>query len=258
LRRWYSRAADVRALRAVTLAFFLAPALAAQDPFEIEVYRAQTLARSEWEVQAQLNHVARGTPSNHTHLTFELSRGLSDSWEVAGYLLGASRPDAGAELAGARLRSRVRLLAAWKSPVAAGINAELKLTRAAYAENSVAFEVSPIISARAGRFRIDLNAGIERGLKQSDSTAAEEWEFEPSAQIETTVTRHLVLGLEYHGQMGEAAVHQLFPTATFRVASTLLWNVGVGFGLTGAGPQLVFTSGLEVSLDDEREGVPDR
>ena len=68
----------------------------AQDPFEIEVYGYQTAERGEWELGGHLNYIGRGTtaydrliaPTEHqAHLALELTRGLTDHWEVAAYLL---------------------------------------------------------------------------------------------------------------------------------------------------------------------------
>ncbi len=77
-----------------TVVCLLSPTLrlAAQDAFDIVVYPATTAARGEWELETHLNYTARGTttfdgtvaPTQHqTHLTFELTRGITTNWEAA-------------------------------------------------------------------------------------------------------------------------------------------------------------------------------
>src|SRR5260370_15628329 len=103
----------------------MAASAAAQDPFEIEVYGYETGGRGEWELETHLNYAARGTttydggiaPTEHqTHLALELTRGLTDHWEVAAYVLAAHRPGTGVEYAGWRVRSRVRSPESWRVP----------------------------------------------------------------------------------------------------------------------------------------------
>src|SRR5439155_16238819 len=68
----------------------------AQDPFEIQVYEYETVPKRKWNLETHLNYVARGTktfegtvaPSQHQlHLTYELTRGLTSRFELAGYLV---------------------------------------------------------------------------------------------------------------------------------------------------------------------------
>jgi len=91
--------------------------VAAQDRFEIEVYPYQTASRGEWDLETHLNYTRLGITTfdgqvaptqGQVRLATELTHGITDSWEVAGYLLAAHRSGAGAEFAGWRLRSRLR------------------------------------------------------------------------------------------------------------------------------------------------------
>src|SRR5207247_9319485 len=88
--------------------------LIAQDAFEIAVYGAETAPRKAWELETHLNYIARGTtafdgpvaPSERQfHLAVELTRGLTDHWEVTAYLLSADRPGPGGRCRGGRVRS---------------------------------------------------------------------------------------------------------------------------------------------------------
>ena len=90
---------------------------AAQDPFEIQVYGHETVPAGAWEVETHLSYTAIGTtayegsvaPTEHqAHMALEVTRGLTDHWELTAYVLSAHRSGPGLEFAGWRVRSRVR------------------------------------------------------------------------------------------------------------------------------------------------------
>jgi hypothetical protein len=244
----------------------MAPGAAlAQDPFEIEVYDYTTAARGTWELDSHLGYIARGTlvpdgvvaPTEHqAHLALELTRGITDHWEVAGYVLAAARPGVGVEYAGWRVRSRLRVPESWGLPVAVGFGAELELAPAAYDENAVGLEIRPIFEKRLGRVLLDFNPIFERGLHGRDTTGAGGWEFQPSARLGVTVSRRVDVSLEYYGKtalVGTAVrsneqVHQLYPGVDLKLGDDTVLNLGVGFGTTTAGNRLVFKARCEVPL----------
>ena len=243
-----------------------APRLPAQDPFEIAVYPAATLPRGEWELEMHLNYVARGTTSfdgtvaptqNQTHLTFELSHGITSWWEGAAYLLSAYRPGLGAQYAGWRLRSRVSAPRQWHLPLELGFSAELEAPRPAYGGASPTLELSPILERRFGAMHIGVNANLERDLGGGEAgTKEEEWEFEPSAVVAYRVSPVVTARVEYHGAFGEKTtplaqsthVHQLFPGVDLRLGEEATLGLSVGFGTTSFGNRLVFASRLELDL----------
>ena len=98
----------------------------AQDPFEIQVYEYETIPKGKWNLENHINYVGKGTKffestvapmNNQFHLTFELTRGITNYYETAAYLLTANRPGAGYEFAGWRFRHRVRAPKSWGLPV---------------------------------------------------------------------------------------------------------------------------------------------
>src|SRR5438552_1127022 len=240
--------------------------LAAQDPFEIVVYPATTAARGEWELETHLNYTARGTtafdgtvaPSQkQTHLTFELTHGITANWEASAYVLTAYRPGVGAEYAGWRLRTRVHAPGRWKLPLDLGFSAELEAPQPAYGGASPTVELTPILEKRFGNARLGLNANFERDLGEGEAGGTEEgWEFEPSALVAYRVSSVVTARLEYHGAFGEvttplagaAQVHQFFPGVDLRLgdATTLGWSLGLG--TTAVGNRLVFASRFELDL----------
>ncbi|HWE26057.1 MAG TPA: hypothetical protein VG496_19125, partial [Myxococcales bacterium] len=97
-----------------------AAAARAQDPFEIQVYDAETAPPLSPGVEVHLNYFAEGSqetssagelPTHHVaHLTLEPHLGLTDFLEVGAYLQSALRPDGTYDYAGTKLRIKGRLL----------------------------------------------------------------------------------------------------------------------------------------------------
>ena len=236
--------------------------LPAQDAFEIQVYGAETAPRKAWELETHLNYIARGTtafdgpvaPSEHQfHLAVELTRGLTDYWEVTAYLLSAYRPGPGVEYAGWRLRSRVRAPESWRLPVDLGLAAELEFSPAVYDETTAGLEIRPILEKRIGRVQLQLNPVIERALSGTSGEA--EWELEPSGRVGVTVSRRVGLSFEYYGKTGlfggtsgGGQVHQFYPGVDLHLGDDVELNMGVGVGTTAAANRLVLKSRFEVPL----------
>jgi hypothetical protein len=254
----------MRTIGPVGAALFLAVGhLAAQDPFEIIVYPAATVARGEWELETHLNYTARGTtafdgtvaPSQHqTHLTFELTHGITAGWEASVYLLSAYRPGVGTEYAGWRLRSRVHAPVRWRLPLDLGFSAELEAPRPAYGGASPTVELTPILEKQFDALRLGLNANFERDFGEGEAGGGEKgWEFEPSAVVAYRVSSVATAKLEYHGAFGElgaplpgsAQVHQFFPGVDLRLGAAVTLGLSVGAGTTTAGNRLVFASRFE-------------
>ncbi len=255
----------------MTYLFLVAGALAlgtpllAQDPFEIVVYPAATAERGEWELEAHVNYTALGTsafagtvaPSQYqTHLALELTRGITPNWEASFYLLGARRPDVGAEYAGWRVRSRVRAPQSWRLPFDLGFSAELSAPRPAYGGASPTLELTPILERRFGAVRLGLNANVERDLGEGEAGGTSDgWELEPAALVGVAVSSRVLLRLEYHGAWGEltdplgprAQVHQLFPGIDLRLGDITL-GLSAGAGTSNAANRLVFASRVEFGL----------
>ena|SRR2546425_6214781 len=236
---------------------------AAQDRFEIEVYRYQTATRGEWELEAHLNYTSLGTTAfdgqvaptqRQARITAELTRGLTDHWEVSGYLLAARRPAAGLEFAGWRLRSRLRAPESWRLPVRVGFSAELEAARAAYSESPTTLELVAVFEKQIGPLQLDLDPALERDL--GGPAVADGWELEPRARAAVAVSRTVTLALEYYGALGhvgailpgEAQVHQFYPSVDLRLGEELSVNFGVGVGATSVGDRLVFKSRFEIPL----------
>lgn len=246
-----------RSLPAAALAAlaFLVPAAArAQDPFEIQVYEYETVPKGRWNLETHYNYTFRGTteaegrvsPTRHQHhLTFELTRGITNTFELAGYLVFATRPGEGAEIAGYRVRPRVMVPKAWHWPVGVSLSVEVGFPKAAYEENSVTFELRPIIEKNIGRLQLDLNPTLGRSLDGPGS--GDGWDFEPGGRVGFAATKALDLSVEYYGSLGRVdrwlpapdQVHQFFLGGDAHLSDDVVLNLGWGVGATSAGNRSV-------------------
>ena len=230
----------------------------AQDPFEIQVYEYQTVPRGRWDLETHVNYTARGIRAfengvapteRQTHLTFELTRGITSYFETAFYLVTARRDGSAGELAGWRLRPRFRLPEDWL-PFKFSLSTEFGFPNPTYEENSITFELRPILERSFGRLQVDLNPVLGKALR--GLTANEFWDFEPGARLGYTVNKTLDVSLEYYGATGPLThvepsaqqMHQVFPGADINFSPDVVLNVGVGFGLTSAGNTLVYKTRL--------------
>ncbi|HWC75027.1 MAG TPA: hypothetical protein VG454_13915 [Gemmatimonadales bacterium] len=236
------------------LAIFGSTSLTAQESFEIEVYPYRTAHRGEWEVEGHVSYISRGTTTasgsvaptdGQVRFAGEVTRGVTDHWEVSGYLLGAQVPDFGFEYAGWRLRSRLRAPEGWRLPVNVGLALEYETAKPTFSESARTFELTAIFERRFGDLQLIADPTFERDLEGPEH----EFEFEPKARAAVDVSKRLTLGMEYYGSLGESSqTHQFYPTMDLRLPSDLSLHFGVGFGATNTGDQLVFKSRIELEF----------
>jgi len=220
----------------------LAPAssASAQDPFEIQVYLYQTVPKGRLNLETHLNTVTKGEQKDQAHLTFEFTQGITDYFELAGYVVTASRPGVSGELAGWRVRPRFRIPED-KLPFKFSLATEMAFPKAVYEPNDVTLEVRPIFEWEFGSLLLAVNPTVGRALRGPD--AAEGWDFEPGLHLGHRTTPKLELSIEYYGATGlvhdplpsAQQVHQFFPGFDYRFSPDIILNMGVGFGATDAG-----------------------
>lgn len=240
---------------------FLLPSFPAraQDPFEIQVYEYVTTPPGKWNLETHFNHTLRGTKlaegavaasQGQTHLTFELTRGITEVFELAGYLAFARLPGEGPDFAAWRIRPRVRAPERWHLPVGLSLSLEVAFPRDAYDTEDATLEVRPIIERTFGRLAIDLNPVIGRSLKGPGTSDG--WDFEPGARIGLTVHRKIDLSVEYYGSLGPVddflpageQVHQFFTGGDLQLRENMVLNLGLGLGATSAGNRTVMKARL--------------
>ncbi len=231
-----------------------AASAAAQDTFEIQVYEYATVPKGRWDLETHFNYTTRGTrimegpvaPSEgQTHLTFELTRGITDLFEMAGYVVLAKRTGHGPDFAAVRLRPRVRAPDTWKLPVKLSLSLEAGFPRDLYEAADVTLEVRPIIERQFGKVQIDLNPVLGRSIKGPGSSDG--WDFEPGVRIARSMSKVVDLSVEYYGAPGELGnflprgeqVHQFFGGGDLQLNPDVVINAGIGFGATDAGNRTV-------------------
>ena len=247
LARWLFLMAAIWAL--------IATVARAQDQFEIQVYEYETVPKGRWNLETHINYVGKGTKffegpvaptNNQFHLTFELTRGITNHFETAVYLLTAHRPGAGYEYAGWRFRPRVRLPKSWGLPIDVSLSFEFGFPQRQFDENSVTLEVRPIIEKKFGRFQIDINPLLGRALRGPGTK--EGWDLGPCARLGYDLNRRLDLSLEYYSDLGPIKdlppvgkqAHQFYPGGDLKFGDNTLVNFGVGFGATNVGNRLIY------------------
>ncbi len=246
----------------LAVAALLLPGVApvgAQDPFEIQVYEYGTVPRGRWNLETHFNYTARGVKTfegtvapteRQSHLTLELTRGITDYFEMAAYLVLARQAGDSPDFAGWRLRPRVRLPERWQLPVLVSLSAEVAFPQDAYEAADATLEIRPVLERQFGRVAIDLNPVLGRALKGPGSE--EGWEFEPAARVGVTVSPKLDLSVEYYGAYGPLKdflpaaeqVHQFFGGGDFQLNENMVLNLGVGVGATSAGNRTVLKARL--------------
>jgi hypothetical protein len=231
----------LRALIAL-LAIAATRQLPAQDPFEIQVYEYELVPKGVWNLETHMNYTARasaGYNRNESHVTFELTRGISKYFALAGYMLNSYR-DGREEVAGWHIRPRVAFPEDWL-PVKFSWSTEVGIPNKSYENADVTLELRPIFEKSFGAVQIDVNPVFGRAWGGTDGGA---WDFEPDGRVAYAATPKLDLSVEYYAAMNaltdKQKVHQIFPNADIQLRDNIVWNVGVGFGATNFGNQRVY------------------
>jgi hypothetical protein len=237
--------------------------LHAQDAFEIQVYEYETVPKGMWNLETHANYTGRGTrqyegtvaPTDRQfHLTYELTRGITNDFEMAGYLVLAGRPGLNdlLEYAAVRLRPRYSIPKSVGLPVDISISGEVGFPRKVYEENSMTLELRPILEKKMGLWQLDFNPTFARALRGPGKSAG--WEWEPAVRLAYKANQKLDVTIEYYGATGpihdpyrlSEQGHVFFPGCDIQLSERVVWNMGIGMAATHAGDQLVFKMRLGV------------
>lgn len=246
-----SRGALGAALILVVLASLVGPRPArAEDAFEIQVYDSDIDKPLETSIEGHVNYVARGrrtpdyrgelTPDQLVHMTLEPAVGITDFWELGGYLQFAWDPrgDHGGEayFGGWKLRSKFVVPREVSDLLDLGINIELSHIPHRFEESEWGAEIRPILGFRYSGFQVNVNPILSFALSDQRCGVPE---FEPCAKASWTTPINVAVGLEYYTGLGRidhipawSEQHHTIFVALDLINLPLELNVGVGRGLT--------------------------
>jgi hypothetical protein len=266
---WFLRALGPASLTVGGILFLSFPTIArAQDPFEIHVYEYEELPPGGFTLEGHFNFVIIGTnsfdgpvaPTNHQfHMTGELTGGITDHISLGFMLLSAVRPAGdGLDYAGWRVLPHFYAPKSWRLPLDLGLVAEFSFQQTAYEANSNRVEIRPILEKKLGRFQLDLNPVFERALHGPG--VPQGWSFEPAFRVAYELNQRFSPSFEYYSDDGSfpslrpvnQQIHHLYPGGDLKLTRKLLWNFGIGIGLTSAGDRLVYKSRLEYTFGRNR------
>jgi len=227
-------------VRAFVLALFaMAGAARAQDPFEIQVYDADTAAPGEIGLETHLNEVITGrrttsltgeAPTHRVfHATLEPHLGVTDFMELGMYLQSALRPDFGFDWAGFKLRAKVRAPPfGW---LKLALNGELSFVPKRFEAAGTGGELRPIAEGAFGPLTLGVNPIL--GFTFDNGVHAD---LEPCARALVRLTPWLAAGAEYYSSLGP--IDSLLPASeqvhrAFGVVEMYSGHLDINFGIGG-------------------------
>jgi hypothetical protein len=239
-------------------------AFAQVDPWEFEVYPAQTQDKGMFEAESlnsfsAIGHQGDGDEygSNRMYRTaFEFSYGLTDKLEAAGYLNVAHPNGASFQYAGSKYRLRGSLFDQGELPVDLGWYIELEWDRVPqFDDNELELELRPIITEQFERLEIDLNPKFEKAIFTGPNKNLG-FEFGYASGIYYNYWRRMSPGLEFYGGIGlidesdplDQQKHYIFPVIRGELPGGMEYNFGVGIGLTRGSDQLI----PKLNIESER------
>ncbi|MGE5305227.1 MAG: hypothetical protein ACM3TN_18100 [Alphaproteobacteria bacterium] len=242
----------------ILLAVFARPAAAQLDPFEFEVYPANTLNRGMLEVESLNSVVANGhrngeegtskgtLPSQSMWRTaIEVTYGLTDHIEAAAYVNLAKPRGGDLQYAGSKFRFRGSLFDPGQLPVDLGWYFELSYARTPkFDDQKMELELRPIIQRDFGDFSLVLSPKFEKILVGSEEKKG--WEFGHVSGIYYRWMRAFSPGIEFYGAIGmmkhpdpyKEQQHYIFPVVRGE-SHGIEYSVGPGFGLTRGSDRVI-------------------
>jgi len=241
-------------LLSIWCVLMLARAAGAQGNYEIQVYRADTVAPKSLMVELHSNYTPKGQtktidgvyPTNHQeHETLELTQGINDWAEVGFYVFTSEQNGHGVQWVGDHIRPRVRAPDKWHLPVGLSLSTEVGYQRAVYSPDTWTWEIRPIVDKTMGRWYLAFNPALERTLHGPDVNQG--LGFAPGAKVGYDFTPKINCGFEYYADYGRLGAfdslheqqQQIFAVTDLNVSPKWEINIGVGLGPTAATDHLI-------------------
>jgi hypothetical protein len=252
-------------LCAITCLLLTRAAWAQVDPFEFEVYPAQTLGKGMVEIESLDSFVAKGRhqgdegtssgdfPSDRMFRTaLEVTYGLTDHIEAAAYLNLVHPNGESLQYAGSKYRLRGSLFEPGQLPVDLGWYAELEWNKTPQVDaEDLELELKPIVSKNFRRFQLALNPKFVKVLVGPGRSEGFEFGYVVGAYY--NYLRWLSPGLELYGGAGlidntdplHEQQHYIFPVVRGEFPHGIEYNFGVGVGLTRGSDQIITKLNIE-------------
>jgi hypothetical protein len=238
---------------------------------EIQVYTDDINKAGEVGLELHTNYTPSGVgpsyrgevPANHAlRLTPELSYGLSRDWEAGLYLPMILDQNGDFNLAGAKLRLKWLPFQLGEDGVGwyGGANAELSRVGRRYSQSRWQSELRPIIGYKASDWHFAFNPILDWDM--SDGFQSAEPTFVPSVKLMKEVAKGIALGAEYYSEMGKIGHilpwnqqdNRLYAVIDYDM-QPLVFNFGVGRGLTDASDKWTVKAIIEVPLQPKANGA---
>ena len=251
-----------------TLLTLVASVASAQvDPFEFEVYPAQTVGKGMGELESLNSYILKGHhegdsgtssgefASNLIYRTaFELTYGFTDQIEGAAYLNLVHPNGQSLQYAGSKFRLRGSLFEQGEMPVDLGWYVELDWHRTPQIDDSqLELEFKPIVSKNFGPVDVALNPIFEKAIF-SGPDKNKGLEFGYAAGLYYDFMREVSPGLEFYGGVGliddndplNEQQHYAFAVIRGALPGGIEYNFGPGLGLTRGSDRVVTKFNLEL------------
>jgi hypothetical protein len=242
-------------IAAIGAAVLLAPCLAAQDNYEIQVYPSETVAPRQLMLELHSNFAFEGEkqvvdgvlPTEHAlHETIELTYGVTSWFETGFYIFTSARSGEGLQWVGDHIRPRVRAPESWQWPVGVSLSTEFGYQRRAYSPDTWTWEIRPIVDKQLGRWYLSFNPAVDKAVHGANASRG--FEFSPNFKASYEVTPVAAIGVEYYGALGPVTrfdpgpqqQHQIVPSLDLNVSPDWELNAGTAIGLTRATDRFIF------------------
>ena len=261
IRKWIARAS----FAAAGLICTAAPTRAALID-EIQVYTDDINAAGEFGLEVHVNTTPKGrrtpdfpkeiTPQHALRVTPEFSYGLTRELEAGLYLPYARDAEGTTHFAGPKLRLKWLPLQPNESGQGwfAGANFEYAWIEPEFEQSRNAIELRPIIGYRNKDWLFAANPILDWEFGEPNHDGKPD--FRPSVKIARYLVPGIALGMEYYAELGK--VNNILPHAeqphTLYFAldyerKPLEFNVGIGYGLTGAADRWTLKTIIQIPFD---------
>jgi hypothetical protein len=236
----------------------------AADRFEIQVYDATADRRGEAGLELHLNSFANGSSSSdppelplahQSHATLEPSYGITDFWEIGGYLQSAMLGNGDYRYGGVKLRSKFVTTEGFSKIVRLGVNLEISNVPSIFEQNVWGGEIRPMFAVETRRFLFAFNPIVELDLAHTPANQVAQ--LSPAALGLVKVADSIGLGFEYYGSLGPLTSprlsihdeHLLFEALHVISDHDIELSFGVGEAFSDTQNQLIFKTIVGYTFD---------